>query len=178
MSQNNGSNHYKDRKYYIVPYDPNWIILFEKYASRIKNLFEDAVIEHIGSTSVLGMSGKDCIDILVVVKDLVVVEESVEAMKNNNFEYVGAYVTKDSRLFRVIGLDGVIVLCNIHFFPRGHFHVKEMLAVRDYLRLHPEEVTIYSNLKLALYAKYPQDYSLYRKYKDEYMNELNKKVLV
>jgi GrpB-like predicted nucleotidyltransferase (UPF0157 family) len=52
-----------------------------------------------------------------------------------------------------------------------------MIGVRDYLRSHPEEVNAYSLKKKELYTLYADDYASYRKYKDEYMNELIKRAL-
>ena len=76
----------------------------------------------------------------------------------------------DSRLFRV--MRDRTLIANIHFFPPPHAHVAEMLALRDYLRSHPEEVKAYSKLKIDLYKNYPDDYASYRKHKDKYMDGL------
>ncbi len=57
----------------------------------------------------------------------------------------------------------------------NHAHAKEMLEVKNYLRNHPEEVKIYSDLKNRLYEKYSNDYAKYRKEKDLYMAKLIKR---
>lgn len=132
-------------------------------------------IDHIGSTSVPGMPGKPCIDLLVQVHDLKCVDDNIEKMKEAGFDYAGEYVMKDSRLFRV-SKDNEI-LANIHFFPSNHPHVAEMINLRDYFRSHPGEVIAYSKLKNDLYLKYPNDYESYRKYKDEYMNSLKMRII-
>lgn len=174
MRQNN-QHLYRDRKYDVVPYDVNWPSQFEMYASKIKEVFGSNIqVEHIGSTSVPGMSGKPCIDILVVINDLKTVEDRVGEMQEKGFEYAGQFVMKDSRLFRVT--KDSALLANIHFFPIGHPHNEEMISLRDYLRAHPEEVTAYSNIKDELYSRYPNDYATYRKHKDEYMDDLVKRV--
>lgn len=169
-----GHSH-KDRKYNVVPYDPNWINQFEFWASKIRSIFGNLRIEHIGSTAVPGMAGKSCIDVLVIVEDLELVEDHIKDMKRAGFEYAGQFVMEDSRLFRVIKDNEL--LANIHFFKNGHSHIKEMIDLRNYLKAHPEEAQNYSDIKVELQEKYPHDYALYRKYKDEYMNELKKRVL-
>ena len=63
-------------------------------------------------------------------------------------------------------------LVNLHFFQQGHKHIDEMLGLRDYFLSHPEAVKEYSQLKFGLVKKYPDDYGSYRKYKDEWMNDL------
>jgi len=167
---------YKDRKYDVVPYNPDWPKQFEEYASKVKKIFGNLQVEHIGSTSVVGMSGKLCIDVLVIVKDLKMVEGHISDMEQAGFEYAGQFVMPDSRLLRVIK-DNVLY-ANIHFFPEGHPHNDEMISLRNYLRSHPTEVDRYTKIKKELYSKYSNDYASYRKYKDEYMDDLKKRVKV
>ena len=159
------------RKYEVISYDPNWVQRFEELTTKIQEVFGNVQIEHVGSTSVPGMAGKSCIDILVVVNDLQMVEDHIEDIEKLGFLYAGEFVMKDSRLFRKMKDNTLIA--NIHFFPINHPHVKEMLNLRNYLRSHPEEVKSYSALKQELYTKYQHDYASYRKYKDEYTNKLN-----
>jgi GrpB-like predicted nucleotidyltransferase (UPF0157 family) len=170
----NNKHSYKDRRYEIVPYNPDWTNKFEEYKSKIKKIFPNFQIEHIGSTSVLGMAGKPCIDILVIVDDIKTVEGNVREMEQAVFEYAGQFVMENSRLFRVMKDNSL--LANIHFFPIGHPHNDEMINLRNYLRAHPQEAENYSKIKENLYSKYENDYASYRKYKDEYMNELKKRV--
>lgn len=165
---------YKDRKYDVVPYNPNWPKQFEEYKAKLEKIFGNVQIEHIGSTSVPGMAGKTCIDVLVIVGDLQIVKDHISDMEQAGFEYAGPFVIEDSQLFRV--MKDNVSLANIHFFPVGHPHNNEMLDLRNYLQSHPKEVEAYSNLKNALYSKYKNDYTSYRKYKDEYMHDLKKRV--
>ncbi len=170
-------NHlYKDRKYNVVPYDPQWPSQFLEYTKKIRAVFGDLPIKHIGSTSVPGMSGKPCIDVLVLVENLEIVNTPhIHQMEQAGFEYAGEFVMPNSRLFRVIK-DNTL-LANIHFFPSQHIHVKEMLDLRDYLRSHPKEVEAYSSIKNDLNKKYSNDYASYRKHKDEYMNGLKERIV-
>jgi GrpB-like predicted nucleotidyltransferase (UPF0157 family) len=171
----NTRNHsYKDRKYDVQSYNPEWPLQFEQYAEKVRAIFGDVQIEHIGSTAVPGMVGKPCIDMLVIIKDLKAVEDNVSKMEQVGFVYAGQFVMEGSRLFRVMKDNEVFA--NIHFFLEGHTHTAEMISLRDYLRSHPKEVQEYSKLKESLYSKYENDYASYRKYKDEYMDEMKKRV--
>ena len=168
---NQKSFNYKDRKYTVVSYDLNWQTNFNEEAKAIRKIFGDAIpIEHIGSTSVPGMQGKACIDVLVIPKNLEVVKKHVSEMENAGYTYRGAFVRDDALLFAKI--ENSTLRANIHFFPEGHSHICEMLILRDYLRSHPKEVAEYSALKEKLYLEYPQDYAEYRKGKDIYMEKL------
>lgn len=178
MQRDDTKHPYATRKYEVVPYDFNWPSQFEKYAAKIQAIFGDTVeIEHIGSTAVPSLSGKPCIDILVILKDKQIddVEKYVEAMEQAGFEYAGQFVMENSRLFRV--MNGSEVSANIHIFPKGHPHNKEMLDMRDYLRTHEEAAAAYAKLKEDLNARYPNDYAIYRQHKDVYMAELKQLVV-
>jgi GrpB-like predicted nucleotidyltransferase (UPF0157 family) len=168
---------YKDRKYHVEPYDPAWPRQFEHDARILREIFgSDALaIEHIGSTSVPGMDGKPVIDILVIVDDINTVNKHVEAMRAAGYEHLVGYVMPGSVLFRQ--MKDNVLLSNVHVFKNDHPHVHEMLGLRDYLRMHPETVAEYSNLKKDLFKKYPDDYAMYRKLKDEYMEALKKRAL-
>lgn len=170
----NKKDSYSSRKYEVVSYDSSWVQRFEELKTKIQEVFGNVQIEHIGSTAVPGMSGKSCIDILVVVNDLQIVEDHINDMEKLGFLYAGEFVMKDSRLFRI--MEENTLLANIHFFPVGYPHNAEMLNMRDYLRSHPEEVDAYSKLKEELHVKYPNDYASYRKEKDEYMNNLKERI--
>lgn len=169
-------SNYKDRKYEILPYDPTWVESFLKEATIVRAIFADKArsIEHIGSTSVPGLAGKPTIDILVTVEDISVVDGFNKHMEAAGYHVLGEYVTKGARLF--VREQDNVRLCNIHVFQQDHPHVKEMLQLRDYFRTHQDVVQEYSELKLDLAKKYPNDYGLYRKFKDEWMNALKEKV--
>lgn len=174
MNKETDKHNYKDRKYNIVSYDDSWPVLFEEYKSKLNSIFKDSKVEHIGSTSILDMNAKPCIDILVIVKDLKYVESKVEDMKKLGFEYRGRIIADNSLLFRIMEDSESIVIA--HFFLEGHSHISEMINFRNYLKTHNYEAMHYASLKKDLYLKYPDDYASYRKYKDEYVEELTKKV--
>ena len=60
----------KTRKVIVLPYDKDWKNDFEAIKKEIESVISDLIIgiEHVGSTSVEGMSAKPCIDLDVVIK--------------------------------------------------------------------------------------------------------------
>ncbi len=56
----------------IVAYDPGWPREFRALAARLQTAFGSLAqsIDHIGSTAILGLAAKDCIDIQIRVDDL------------------------------------------------------------------------------------------------------------
>lgn len=168
---------YKGRKYTVEPYNPEWKKRFEDEARILSPVFSDKTvsIEHIGSTSVPGLAGKPTIDILITVEKIRTADEISDSIENIGYKPLGDYINKGSRLF-VKESSGTRIV-NLHIFERNHPHIEEMISLREYLRSHPEATKEYSKLKFALAEKYPDDYGLYRKYKDEWMNELKKKII-
>lgn len=169
-------SNYKNRKYEILPYDLNWPQQFIEHAKILKSIFADKAIsiEHIGSTAVPGLAGKPTIDVLVLVENISVADELKKQVEIAGYHALGEYVTEGARLF--VKESDNTRYCNIHIFQKDHPHVREMLHLRDYLRTHPEVVSEYSNLKINLAIKYPNDYGEYRKYKDEWMNVLKQRI--
>lgn len=163
---------YKNRKYTIEQYNSEWKKQFETEAEVLRSFFSDEVIsiEHIGSTSVPGLAGKPIIDILATVEKIETADQLSEKIEGIGYKGLGDYTNQGSRLF-IKERDGER-LVNLHVFEARHPHVEEMIHLRNYFRSHPERVKEYSKLKFDLVEKYPNDYGLYRKYKDQWMNKL------
>ena len=167
---------YKNRKYTIEPYNPEWEKRFEIEAESLHLIFSDKAIsiEHIGSTAVPGLAGKPTIDVLITVEKIEIADELSEKIENIGYKSFGDYINKGSRLFVKEADDTRLV--NLHIFEVEHSHVKDMLDLRNYFRSHPKVVEEYSKLKFELAKKYPDDYGQYRKYKDEWMEKLKKNI--
>ena len=61
----------KLRTIIVEPYNPKWVIEFEKIKNEIIPIIGDSIIsfEHVGSTSVVGLWAKPVIDIDVIIDD-------------------------------------------------------------------------------------------------------------
>lgn len=167
---------YKNRKYTIEPYNSEWKKRFETETQILRPIFSDKAIsiEHVGSTAVPGLAGKPTIDILITVEKIEIADELSEKIENVGYKSLGDYINKGSRLF-VKEADNER-LVNLHIFEANYPHVQDMVNLRNYFRSHPEVVKEYSELKFELAKKYPNDYGLYRKFKDEWMNKLKEKI--
>jgi len=169
---------YRNRKYSIEPYNPEWAGQYNKEVQKLKKCLGDksVSIHHIGSTSVPGLAGKPTIDILTIVENIEEVVDYVSDLKLLGYKYLGEYVMEGSRLF--VKEKNNIRLVNLHFFHTGHKHIAEMIELRNYLRSHPESVKKYSKLKFELAKKYSDDYGSYREYKDEWLNALKSRIAI
>ena len=74
--------HHPPKEYVVVPYRPEWPALFARETETLSRIFTgtDAVIEHVGSTSVPGLGAKPIIDIMIGVPDLRLAEERVATL--------------------------------------------------------------------------------------------------
>ena len=168
---------YKNRKYTVELYNPKWKKCFEKEAQDLRLVFSNKIIciEHIGSTAILGLAGKPTIDILIIMQNIEIADDLSEKIESLGYKNLGDYINKGSRLFAKESNGERAV--NLHVFPVNHPHAKKMIDLKNYFLSHPNIVKEYGNLKIKLFKKYPNDYELYRKFKDEWMSDLLEKII-
>ena len=167
---------YISHPYEVVPYSDSWPGLFVSEASIIQDVFGDKAsdIQHVGSTSISGMSAKPQLDILVQMRNISDADDCRQAMTQAGYVAYGDMLHKGGRLFSRWKGDSKLV--NVHVFEATSPIVWEYLAVRDYLRTHKKEAEDYAALKLSLYAKYPTNYLKYRELKDPYIEALKTRI--
>lgn len=144
----------------LCEYDPNWPVMFQQEASRIRSALGDKVLllEHVGSTSVPGLIAKPKIDILLVVED-----SANESSYVPFLEKVG-YILRirepdwfEHRLFH-----GPDINVNVHVFSSGCSEIHRMLTFRDRLRTNAQDRDLYARTKQDLAKKtwkYVQNYA-------------------
>lgn len=73
----------------IVDYDEEWPLKYAVAANHIRNIVLDNLVSiyHIGSTAIKGLKARDMIDILIVVKDITLIDELVQQFKKNGYDY-------------------------------------------------------------------------------------------
>ena len=75
----------------VLPYDEQWKQDFHMIKDELSSTLGQLAmrIEHVGSTSVEGLSAKPIIDIDVVISDYAVFEEVVSALKAIGYQHEG-----------------------------------------------------------------------------------------
>ena len=149
-----------DGPIHLADYDPAWPLLYEREATRVRDLLGDRVhlLEHVGSTSVPGLPAKPIVDMLLVVADSADEPAYVPPME------AGGYAVRirepdwhEHRVFKGPDTD-----VNLHTFSVGSTEIERMLAFRDRLRTHDDERELYLATKRELAARhwvYVQDYA-------------------
>ena len=81
----------KTRKVIVLPYDEAWKTAFEAIKAEIESALGELIlgIEHVGSTSVKGMSAKPCIDLDVIIKDDSMLEAVIERLAEIGYIHEG-----------------------------------------------------------------------------------------
>lgn len=161
----------------VVPYDEQWKQDFLKIKDELTNALGQLIIgiEHVGSTSVQGLSAKPIIDIDVVIKDLTVLEDVISVLSEIGYRYEGNLGIVGREAFKY---DGKEHLRKHHLYvcPEDSPELKRHIAFRDYLRTHSDAVREYSHIKEEGAKRYPNDIERYIEHKSPFIEKIYAKI--
>jgi GrpB-like predicted nucleotidyltransferase (UPF0157 family) len=162
------------RKVEVVQHQPQWLDAFEIESHSVSSaLGENMVaIHHIGSTAIPHIYAKPIIDLLVEVKDILVVDQHNSAMEKLGYVVMGEFGIPDRRFFLKDSAAGIRTH-HVHVFAIYSPQIQRHLAFRDYLIAHLEIAQEYSDLKCDLAKQYPQDIQGYMDGKDEFIKTID-----
>jgi GrpB-like predicted nucleotidyltransferase (UPF0157 family) len=144
----------------IVSYDPEWPRKYEQQSAMVRRELGAAAlaIDHVGSTSVPGLSAKATLDIILTVDDssredtyapaLIAAGFSIAVREPEWFEH---------RMFKYLE-----PATNLHVFSLGCPEIERMKRFRDWLCANEGDRNLYEQTKLKLSAaewKFMQDYA-------------------
>jgi Uncharacterized conserved protein len=166
----------------IVPYNPDWKILFEKEKALITEVLGEKMalgVEHIGSTSIVGLAAKPTIDMMVEVSKLSDELKLYITRKLETIGYGNMYNSeKDNKMTFGKGYNESCACVNAEELTSGkvaaeqndksyvctqtyHVHIREKgdapqdeIYFRDYLRRNADVCDEYARLKYALAEKH------------------------
>ena len=152
----------------VRDYDPRWARDFESLRARIWPVVEDFAVgmEHVGSTSVPGLSAKPVLDIDLIVRLEEGVLRAIDRLAAIGYTHRGNLGIEGREAFRAA------VDC-----PAHHLYVcredsavlRDHLTFRDYLRGHPNTAQAYADLKRTLARKFPNDVDSYAQAKTDFV---------
>ena len=144
----------------LVDYDPDWPRIFNQIRDGIWPSVCDLAlaIEHVGSTSVPGITAKPIIDIDLVIKSMADLPAVVERLAPLDYKHRGN-----------LGVEGRVAFLSPQNRPYHHLYVcaqnssalRNHLTVRDHLRDHPRDAAVYSELKRGLAEQFPHERERY-----------------
>ncbi|MBO5701874.1 MAG: GrpB family protein [Clostridia bacterium] len=159
----------------VLPYDKAWKSAFEEIKSEIENAIGDLTvgIEHVGSTSVEGLSAKPCIDIDVIIKDYSVFDAVVEKLNSIGYIHEGDLGIKDREAFKYSDKPH-LQKHHLYVCPQYSEELHRHIAFRDYLRANPEAAGKYGKVKEEAARLFPDDIDKYIEYKSPCIEEMYK----
>lgn len=163
----------KTKKVTVLPYDSAWNSAFETIKKEIEGAIGGLIvgIEHVGSTSVEGMSAKPCIDMDVIIEDYSVFEAVVSGLGAIGYVHEGDLGIKHREAFQYSGKEH-LQTHHLYVCPQYSEELKRHITFRDYLRSNAAAVRKYSLVKEKAAALFPDDIDQYMKYKAPCIEEL------
>ncbi len=161
----------------VEKYNPIWPKWFEEIKTYLGEKIVKAClrIEHVGSTSIPGMTAKPIIDLILVIEP-----EGWEEMKSlleeRGYYYRGNQGIEEREVFR---LKDETILPSHHLYvcPKQSFELKKETAFREYMKTHKKDRERLNALKWSLAEKFNNDRQLYIDGKDAMVKEITKKAL-
>jgi GrpB-like predicted nucleotidyltransferase (UPF0157 family) len=166
------------REVCVVPYDHNWPFLYKQEVIRIKRVLGKEIVDthHIGSTSIPGMMAKPIIDILVEVKDIEKVDSYNKEMIALGYDPRGELGIPGRRYFSRENPKDVRTH-HVHIYQTDNIELERHLAFREYMKAHPDDASIYSELKIVLARRFQWDIDGYISGKHLYVERMEKLAL-
>ena len=163
----------KTKKVIVLPYDAGWESAFEAIGAEIQTALGDLMlgIEHVGSTSVKGMSAKPCIDIDVVIRDYSVFDDVVQRLNAIGYIHEGDLGIQDREAFKYADKPHLMTH-HLYVCPRDSEELHRHIVFRDFLRKNPEAVKEYSMVKEKAAALFPDEIEQYIAFKAPCIEEL------
>lgn len=157
----------------VLPYDSAWKTAFEEIRKEIEEAVGDLIVgmEHVGSTSVEGLSAKPCIDLDVIIPNYTVFDNVVDRLKVIGYFHEGDLGIPGREAFQYSGKPH---LQNHHLYvcPQDSVELHRHITFRNFLRNHPEAVKKYSAVKETAARLFPDDIDRYMAYKAPCIQEL------
>jgi GrpB-like predicted nucleotidyltransferase (UPF0157 family) len=161
----------------IVTYNGAWPDAFKEERDRLLisvGAFLAGTIEHVGSTSVPGLSAKPIIDIQIGVAGLAESRPAFDPLQALGYRYdafrpdVMHFLEK-----RAVGRQAY----NLQLIPYGSDCWNRRIAFRDYLRSYPEAAQEYELLKKQLARDFPLDRAAYGRGKGPFIRRISEQAL-
>jgi GrpB-like predicted nucleotidyltransferase (UPF0157 family) len=157
----------------VVPYDPEWARGFEAVRDFLAPAFLGIPygIEHVGSTSVPGLWAKPILDIDIAIPSYDLFPEAVRRLGDIGYRHRGDLGICGREAFSYEG-GRAFPAHHLYVCPGDSSEMRRHLALRDFLRAHPEAVEEYGRVKREGARLYPEDIDAYIAHKGPFIREV------
>ena len=130
-------------------------------------------IEHVGSTSIPGLSAKPIIDIAIGAKDKQTLIAIAQTLGDSGYDILDSLEAKGEMLARKGPPEKRTHY--IHIETLGNNYWNELVYFKRYMLDHPQDVKEYEKLKCELSVKYANERKRYTAAKNEYISSILEK---
>lgn len=156
----------------VEKWNPKWKHEFEKIVDSLgEDIIQNSIrIEHVGSTSVEGMSAKPVIDLDIVIENdrFALIKE---LLKDKGYEHEGDLGIKGREAFSYIGKKDMMTH-HLYVCPEDSEELIRHITFRNFLRNNPASVTEYSKVKELAAELYPHDIDKYMEFKSDIIEKI------
>lgn len=155
-------------------YDEQYPQVFAEVVKAIQAVLPSAHIEHVGSTSIPGLGGRNVLDIVVAAEPARHDEMESKLVRigfvKSPFTHFLPMLTRSMRCH---DQDYPVLL---YLLPEEHDIYQGWIAFRTYMQQHPEEVQRYAEVKQRAIAEGKTDPASYQQAKTPYLESLVKRI--
>ena len=149
----------------------------EEFETEKKNLEKTLgsyalAIEHVGSTSIPGLSAKPILDMAVAVKDIETLGKLIPILTDAGYDVMDSI----EKCGEVLARKGKPE-CRTHYIHvevMGSEYWNNHILFRDFLLKHPEYIALYEKLKQDMAAQFQEDRKNYTAAKNEFIQTILK----
>ena len=152
----------------IVDYNENWPLKYAVEANEIRNAVINNLISiyHIGSTAIKEIRAREMLDILIVVKKTISIDELVTQLEKLDYNYCKE--SDNTRCYSLKKKDNSF--CLYVFYEDQVSEIEKYLAVSLYLKEHHEIAAEYMKVKDTYIKSYLKN--KYYQEKKKFFNEI------
>jgi len=164
----------------VEKYNPEWPSWFEEIKAYLGEKISQLCIqiEHVGSTSVPGMTAKPIIDLILVIEP-----QDFEKIKGllleRGYQYQGDQGIREREVFRLNegATNTPVPFHHLYVCPKHSAELKKEIAFREFLRQSKEYAKRLSELKWSLAEAFNNDREAYIEGKAALCREITEKAL-
>lgn len=159
----------------VEKWNPKWKDEFERIVDSLGKdvIYNSIKIEHVGSTSVEGLSAKPIIDL-----DIVIENDKFEIIKrllnDKGYKHEGDLGIEGREAFSYSG-KGELMTHHLYVCSKDSKELFKHITFRDFLKSNPALASEYSKVKEQAAILYPDDIDKYMEFKSEIIEKIYKR---
>ena len=165
----------KTKNVVVEKWNPKWKDEFERIADSLGEdvIYNSIKIEHVGSTSVEGLSAKPIIDL-----DIVIENDKFEIikrlLKDKGYKYEGDLGIEGREAFSYSGKEELMTH-HLYVCPQDSKELFKHITFRNFLKNNADLAAEYSKVKEQAAVLYPDDIDKYMEFKSEIIERIYKR---